>query len=280
MTKEYKQISNSLIRTNDIDNLKQEKINIKVNDYFRAYEKETHEYFNTLEHELNNKSEEIRKIQFNDKGKEELKILNDKINTQMEAKFHEFFEKLKASKLNLITNINQTLKNEFCQEININTKEIKKNKISKYSNSICENLKSKFHFITHGCWGAAHVVGAITAGALAATNPITIAILGGGLLVHLFIVLGVSLKDLFNKEETIKNHLTLYFKNVQNNLFTYKTTFYSDFVLEKEKVFDNLQQFYDNYELNNKTSEEFDKLKEKFDSDEINITESFGLSMC
>ena len=280
LTEEYKQISNSLIRTNDIDNIKQENLNIKVNNYFREYEKETHEHFNTLEHELINKSEEIRKIQFNDKGKKQLEILNKQINSQMEVKFNEFFEKLNTSKNNLITNINTFLKNKFCQEININTKEIKKNKISKYSNSICENLKSKFHFISHGCWGAAHVVGAITAGALAATNPITIAILGGGLLVHLFIVLGVSLKDLFNKEETIKNHLTLYFQKVQNNLFTYKTTFYSDFVLEKEKVFEALLQFYDNYELNNKTSEEFDKLKNKFDTDEINITESFGLSMC
>ena len=280
LTEEYKQISNSLIRTNDIDNNKKEKLNIKVNDYFREYEKKTHEYFNTLEHELINKSEEIRKIQFNDKGKEQLEILNEQINSQMEVKFNEFFEKLNTSKNNLITNINTFLKNEFCQEINIKTKEIKKNKISKYSNSICENLKSKFHFISHGCWGAAHVVGAITAGALAATNPITIAILGGGLLVHLFIVLGVSLKDLFNKKETIKNHLTLYFQKVQNNLFTYKTTFYSDFVLEKEKVCEALLQFYDNFELNNKTSEEFDKLKNKFDTDEINITESFGLSMC
>ena len=251
-----------------------------MNDYFREYEKKTHEYFNTLEHELINKSEEIRKIQFNDKGKEQLEKLNEQINSQMEVKFNEFFEKLNTSKNNLITNINTFLKNEFCQEINIKTKEIKKNKISKYSNSIFENLKSKFHFISHGCWGAAHVVGAITAGALAATNPITIAILGGGLLVHLFIVLGVSLKDLFNKKETIKNHLTLYFQKVQNNLFTYKTTFYSDFVLEKEKVCEALLQFYDNFELNNKTSEEFDKLKSKFDTDEINITESFGLSMC
>lgn len=271
---EYEQISQSLekIKNNDItskDRVKEQKTKAKINEYIRTYEQETNDQFNILETNIMQKLKEIEKIQFSVQGKEELEQLNDEINVQMEEKFKAFFKQLNDSKTKLNTNLKELMNNKLNQLLHVNEEKIKMNEISQYSSSIYENFKSKYHLISHGCWGAAHTVGAVTASVLAAANPITLAILGGGVIVHLFIVLGVSIKDLVNKEETIKKNLINYLKEVESNLFTFKNRFYSDFVYEKEKIFEGVEECFENYKikLNEKDTEELNKLKKEFNND-------------
>ena len=204
----------------------QEKISTskeRINQFFTNFYNEVNVEFKKYRHLIE------KQFIIESTNKEELKEYLTRLNNSIKDVIQEYITRLSEQITRLLEQLYQNINNELIKYSiklqNENNNQLN-DTIPQFNNSVYDTLTSKSHFIIHGCWGGVHLGGtAVFAGvSLPMAFPVSLAILGGGLLIHVIIALVATIKDLVSFTKTVQKHLTQYQKEVLDNFDTFKET--------------------------------------------------------
>lgn len=239
----------------------------RINHFFTIFDNQVNAEFKKYRHLIEKGFiiESSTKEELN----EYLKQLNNSIKDLVQENISRLDVQITKHLEKLYQNINNEM-NKYSLSVQNEPQNQLTDTIPQFDNSVYDTLTSKSHLVIHGCWGGVHVGGAVIAGVgLSLALPVSLAILGGGLLVHGIIALVATIKDLVSYTKTVQKHLEQYKNEVLQNFDIFKETSmnslkeFSDLLKEqidrKFRQFDESKKFISQEQL-----KKFERIKKDF----------------